>query len=77
MVYTSLGILSSFPSSEGLSGTVSRTVMLSALGAEVGQGLARSGELLSPSGAPAVVQGYVIGGHEDQEACLPLSPSAY
>lgn len=85
MVYTSLGILMacdkvgllrSFSSSGGLGGTVSRPVMLSALGTEVGQSLARSGEL-SPSGALAVVQGYVLGGHEDQEACLQLSSSAY
>lgn len=51
--------------------------MLSAFGAEQRQGLARSRELLFLSGAAAVVQGYVLGGHEDQEACLQLSSSAY
>ena len=52
-----VGILRSFPSSGGLGGTGSRTVKFSALDAEVGQGLARSRELLCPSGILAVVQG--------------------
>lgn len=50
--------------------------MLSALGAEWRRGLARSGELLFLSSAAAVAQGYVLGGHKDQEACVQLLSSA-